>query len=232
MTSIHDRTTGRAGAPLMNIRVKLVNWEEGNYLITDKPRPRGEIHIGGDNIATGYFKNEKKTDEDFYDEDGRRWFRTGDIGEVFEDGVLKIVDRKKDLVKLQHGEYVSYGKVEAVLKTCPIIDNVCLYADPSKNYLIAIVVPDRSQLKDLAAKSNDAQSLEDLIKDSEIEKKIVALAVSYGQRNGLERFELPTKLILTLEEWTPDSGLVTAAFKIRRRQIVDHYKQDIDRIYV
>ena len=42
-----DRTTGRAGAPLMNCRVKIVNWEEGNYLITDKPFPRGEIHIGG-----------------------------------------------------------------------------------------------------------------------------------------------------------------------------------------
>ena len=58
-----------------------------------------------------HFRNEAKTSEDFYDEDGRRWFRTGDIGEVCDDGVIKIIDRKKDLVKLQHGEYVSYGKV-------------------------------------------------------------------------------------------------------------------------
>lgn len=45
--SPQDRTTGRAGAPLMNCRIKIVNWEEGNYLITDKPYPRGEIHVGG-----------------------------------------------------------------------------------------------------------------------------------------------------------------------------------------
>ena len=59
---------------------RLVNWEEGNCLITDKPNPRGEIHVGGDNVAMGYFKNQSKTMEDFYEMDGRRWFRTGDIG--------------------------------------------------------------------------------------------------------------------------------------------------------
>ena len=56
VTSRYDRTTGRAGAPLMDIRIKIVNWEEGGYLTTDKPNPRGEIHIGGDNVALGYYK--------------------------------------------------------------------------------------------------------------------------------------------------------------------------------
>ena len=50
------------------------------------------------------------------------------------DGTLKIIDRKKDLVKLQFGEYVSLGKVEAVLKTCPVVDNVCIYGDSTKSY--------------------------------------------------------------------------------------------------
>ena len=64
----------------------------------------------------------EKTLEEFYDEDGYRWFRTGDIGQVESDGVIRIVDRKKDLVKLQHGEYISYGKVEAILKTSPLVN--------------------------------------------------------------------------------------------------------------
>ena len=89
VTSIHDRTVSRAGAALLNVQIKLVNWEEGNYLITDKPNPRGEIHIGGENVALGYFKNPEKTQEEFYDEDDTRWFRTGDIGEVDKDGVLR-----------------------------------------------------------------------------------------------------------------------------------------------
>ena len=86
---IMDRKTGRAGAPLLDVKVKLVNWEEGNYLITDRPNPRGEIHIGGDNVALGYYKNEQKTEEDFYDSEGLRWFRTGDIGEFDPDGVIR-----------------------------------------------------------------------------------------------------------------------------------------------
>ena len=69
--------------------MKLVNWDEGNYRITDKPNPRGEIHIGGNNVALGYYKNPDKTKEDFYDSEGLRWFRTGDIGEFDEDGVIR-----------------------------------------------------------------------------------------------------------------------------------------------
>ena len=227
VTSTYDRTTGRAGAPLMNVQIKLVNWDEGGYRITDKPHPRGEIHIGGDNVALGYFKNEEKTKEDFYDEDGRRWFRTGDIGEAHDDGVLKIIDRKKDLVKLQHGEYVSYGKVESVLKTCPIIENLCLHADSTKDYLIAIVNPDKVKLKEMSDKS-----AEEAVKDKSVQDAILKQICDYGLKNNLARFELPGKIILVTEEWSPDTGLVTAAFKIRRRQIVEKYKEEINRVYV
>ena len=86
---------------------------------------------------------EEKTKEDFYEEDGRRWFQTGDIGQLMPDGVFKLIDRKKDLIKLQHGEFLSLGKVEAVLKTCPLVENICIYAKSTKSYCIGLVVPDR-----------------------------------------------------------------------------------------
>ena len=82
-----------------------------------------------------YYLMPEKTEEEFTSyAHARRWFRTGDIGEFQRDGTLKIIDRKKDLVKLQFGEYVSLGKVEAVLKTCPVVDNVCIYGESSKSY--------------------------------------------------------------------------------------------------
>ena len=75
--------------------------------MTDKPAPRGEILIGGGNVASCYYKLPGKTEEEFTeDQQGRRWFRTGDIGQFDQCGTLKIIDRKKDLVKLQFGEYV------------------------------------------------------------------------------------------------------------------------------
>lgn len=70
-----------------------MNWDEGNYRITNKPHPQGEIFIGGNGVSRGYYKLDDKTAEDFFDEDGRRWFKTGDIGEFHEDGVLKIIGK-------------------------------------------------------------------------------------------------------------------------------------------
>lgn len=66
---------------------------------------------------------------------------------------FQIIDRKKDLVKLQYGEYVSLGKVESELKTCALVDNVCIYADPTKLFPVALMVPNPDHLKSLAEKS-------------------------------------------------------------------------------
>ena len=111
------------------MEVRLVDWTEGNYRITDTPNPRGELVLGGDPVTRGYYKNSNKTREDFFIENGKQFFRSGDIGELRPDGSFRLIDRKKDLVKLQLGEYVSLGKVEAQMKTNPLVDNICVYAD-------------------------------------------------------------------------------------------------------
>lgn len=75
--------------------LKIIVWGcffPGGYTNRDKPNPRGEIIIGGPNVSMGYFKNEEKTTEDFtIDENGQRWFCTGDIGEFHPDGCLQII---------------------------------------------------------------------------------------------------------------------------------------------
>jgi long-chain acyl-CoA synthetase len=62
------------------------------------------------------------------------------------DVVCCCLDRKKDLLKLQGGEYVSLGKVESALKTCPYVDNICVYGESSKNFCVALVVPALKQV--------------------------------------------------------------------------------------
>jgi long-chain acyl-CoA synthetase len=108
----YDLSLGRCGAPLKDIQIRLEDWPEGGYKATDLPYPRGEIVVGGYGVATGYYKNTKLTEESFVGTvDGMRWFRTGDIGQVCDDGTFKIIDRKKDLIKLLNEEYFSLGKV-------------------------------------------------------------------------------------------------------------------------
>lgn len=87
----YDMSYGRVGAPSSLVDLRLINWEEGNYRVTNKPYPQGEIIIGSQSIALGYFKMHEATAENFFEEDGKRWFRTGDIGEMYQDGVLKII---------------------------------------------------------------------------------------------------------------------------------------------
>lgn len=82
---------GRVGAPSTMCDIRLVNWDEAGYRVTNKPFPQGEIIIGGDSVSRGYYKLPSKTEEEFFDEDGKRWFKTGDIGEFHADGVLKII---------------------------------------------------------------------------------------------------------------------------------------------
>jgi len=227
VTHTRDRVCGRAGAPLMDVDMKLVDWDEGNYRVTDKPNPRGEVHVGGDNVAVGYYNNKEETEANFYEENGRRWFKTGDIGEFDNDGVLKIIDRRKDLVKLQAGEYVSYGRTESILKTAPIVENICAYADPSRDFIIAVIIPDKNELKHI----NPDLDLLEAINDREVKKEVVAQLKEYGIKNGLKNFEIPAKVLIVMDEWTPDNGLVTAAFKIRRKFIYDEYRKEIDNTY-
>ncbi|CAN9511163.1 unnamed protein product [Ophioblennius macclurei] len=232
ISELWDYSTGRVGGPLVCCEIKLKDWIEGGYRSTDKPHPRGEILIGGPNVTMGYYKKEARNQVDFIvDGNGQRWFCTGDIGEFQEDGCLQIIDRKKDLVKLQAGEYVSLGKVEAMLKNCPLIDNICAYANSGETYVIGFVVPNQKQLQVLAQQYDIRGSWEDLCSSKAIEELVLKVITEAALAAQLERFEIPRKICLSPEPWTPETGLVTDAFKLKRKELKTHYQDDIERMY-
>jgi len=79
--------------------IRLVDWVEGGYRVTDKPFPRGELYMGGDNVSIGYFK--RPDSKDFFDEDGKRWIKTGDIAEIHPDGAFKIIGNTNEFLNLE-----------------------------------------------------------------------------------------------------------------------------------
>ncbi|XP_010416710.1 PREDICTED: long chain acyl-CoA synthetase 9, chloroplastic [Camelina sativa] len=228
-----DTSVGRVGAPLPCSFVKLVDWPEGGYLTNDKPMPRGEIVIGGSNITLGYFKNEEKTEEVYkVDEKGMRWFYTGDIGRFHPDGCLEIIDRKKDIVKLQHGEYVSLGKVEAALSISPYVENIMVHADSFYSYCVALVVASQQTLEGWASKQGiDFANFDELCAKEEAVKEVYASLVKSGKQSRLEKFEIPAKIKLLGSPWTPESGLVTAALKLKRDVIRREFSEDLTKLY-
>ncbi|XP_043560906.1 long-chain-fatty-acid--CoA ligase 4 isoform X2 [Chiloscyllium plagiosum] len=231
ITEVLDYSTGRVGAPLICCEIKLRDWEEGGYTTCDQPNPRGEILIGGPNVAMGYFKNNKSSSDFFEDDHGQRWFCTGDIGEFHPDGCLQIIDRKKDLVKLQAGEYVSLGKVESALKSCSLIDNICAYANSEQSYVISFVVPNQKKLTALAEQKQVQGTWEEICNDSKMEAEVLREIKEASASSKLEKFEVPVKVRLSPEPWTPETGLVTDAFKLKRKELKNHYLNDIERMY-
>lgn len=227
------------GSVVQCCELKLVDWPEGGYRSTDKPNPRGEVHIGGDGITMGYYNMPDKTAEDFYvSKSGIRYFATGDIGEMLPNGSLKIIDRKKDLVKLSGGEYVSLNKVENVVKLLPFVDNCCIIANSTKSNCVVLVCPNLKKVKEYltkisvdADKWNMEQLVDYLSKNKEPLQTLTKEMIDHGLKQGLDRFEIPTRICFVKEAWLPDSGLVTDSLKLKRKEIEKFYAKEIDQLY-
>lgn len=183
----------------------------------------GEILVRGANVFGGYLNDEEKTKEAI-DEDG--WFHTGDIG-IFEDGQLKIVDRKKELIITAGGKNVSPANLEAHLKTSPYIFNACVVGD-GKKYLGVIVALDPEALQFFAGMngiSGEAASFSELSKHEGIRaevEKAVEMANSH-----VSSAESIRKFVILDHEWIQDSDVLTPTMKLKRRVVVDKYADEI-----
>lgn len=232
ITEVSDLSLGRVGAPLFCNEFRLRDWPEGNYTSKDKPYPRGEILVGGGNVTMGYYKMEEKTKEDFIDIDGMRYFCTGDIGMFEEDGCLRIIDRKKDLVKLQTGEYVALGQVESILTMSQLVDQICVYGDSRHSYTVAMIVVNHKHLKSLAEELTMTEdNVAELCKNSQIVKEVLKRVAKHGVDAKLDKFCIPQKIHLCADMWMPDSGLVTDSFKLKRKSLDEHFKTVIANMY-
>ncbi|KAH9398806.1 Long-chain-fatty-acid--CoA ligase 4 [Tyrophagus putrescentiae] len=228
----NDLTYGRVGAPLNGVRVRLADWHEGGYSILDKPNPRGELLVGGKMISQGYYQLEEQTRENFFDEDGFHFFVTGDIGEMFPDGTIKIIDRKKDLHKLLNGEFISLGKIEAALKSSMYVDNICIVPNALLNSLVALVMPNQRALLQLARHlGTTTTSLAEICANPELVERVHSSILATGFEQHLKPIELPSLVTLCHEEWTPMNDMLTAAMKLKRANIAGKHAADLERMF-
>ncbi|CAZ85687.1 unnamed protein product [Tuber melanosporum] len=209
-----------------SVEIKLVDFPDAGYFTTNEPE-QGEIWIRGESVATSYFNNEEESKEAF--EGG--WFKTGDIGEWDKNGHLKIIDRKKNLVKTSNGEYIALEKLESVYRACPLVANICVYADRNRTKPVALIVPVEGPLRRLAAEAGVDGELEELVHNDRVRVAVLRDLIAVGRRGGLAGIELVEGVVLTEEEWTPQNNLVTSAHKLNRRGILEKYREEVDRAY-
>jgi len=156
-----------------NFEIKLIDIPEMNYLSTDKDSegrstPRGEIWARGPGVFLGYYHDQAKTEETI-SADG--WLKTGDVGEMSaETKSIGIIDRKKNIFKLQQGEYVAAEKVENIYLKYPLLAELFIHGDSTETFIIGIAVPHRKALEELAHSKGIEGAFEDLCKNDEIRK--------------------------------------------------------------
>lgn len=186
----------------------------------------GEILARGPNIMQGYFNNPEATAE-VINHDG--WFHTGDIGEIDDEGYLKITDRKKEILVTSNGKNVAPQPVENALKASPYIEQAILVGDNQK-YMGALIYPNYEALTKMATEDGiKANSPEEMSKSEHIQaflrKEIDTLTRDFA------RYEQVKKFALLSEEMTQENGCLTPTLKPKRRVIRDMYKDKIASLF-
>ncbi len=185
-----------------NIRVETVGKPfEGNLV---KIADDGEILVKGENVMLGYWKNQEETNKVLKD----GWLYTGDIGE-FDEGYLKITDRKKDIIITPGGDNISPIKIENDLNKINFVEQSLVYGD-NKQYLICLIV--------LSSEYKNSSK-------DEIQKEIEKI------NKNLSKIEKIKKFIVIKDQFTIENGLMTPTLKLKRYKIINKYKLEIEKLY-
>ena len=204
------------GAVQASVEVRLVDIPELGYLSSDEP-PRGEICVKTPHMISGYFGQR----DGAFDTDG--FFATGDIGERGADGRVRIIGRRKHVVKLSQGEFVSPEQIEATLQASPVVDQIYVHADPLEAFVVALVVPDGSALFSRFPELD----VEDWRTRDESAASVVRALAEVARERGLPRYETPLAVHLLDEPMTADNGLMTSSHKPDRRAIAARFEGEL-----
>ncbi|MBL4637257.1 MAG: long-chain fatty acid--CoA ligase [Kofleriaceae bacterium] len=176
-----------------------------------------EIQAKGPNIFAGYYKNPEATAEAFT-EDG--WFHTGDLGSLDDDGFLKIIGRKKEILVTANGKNIPPTNIEMQFQDDPFMDHVVVYGD-GKKYLVAAIWPNRLNIETSLGSDASAEAI----------YKLLGARV-HEVNETLARFETIKKFAIMDTPLSVESELLTASLKIRRKKIYEHHRTTFENLYM
>jgi long-chain acyl-CoA synthetase len=175
----------------------------------------------GTNVTTGYYKREDKTAEAF-DEEG--WFCSGDVGEIYPNGSLRIIDRAKNIFKLSQGEYIAPEKLENIFINLPLVGQIMVCGDSLQDCIVGVVPIDEVECKKWAAANGKNDDIAELCRDPDLKKAILDSMIEIAKVKKLTGLEKPKDLFLTTEAFSIENNILTPTFKLKRnvaRQIYD-----------
>ena len=234
-----DNVDGHIGGPGYCNEIKLKDVPSLDYYSTDidpetkKWKPRGEICVRGPALFKGYLNDEENTNL-AVDKDG--WFHSGDVGMILPEhgNAVKIIDRVKNIFKLQQGEYVAPEKLENILEKCKYVEQVFVYGDSLKNYLVSVVVPREKETIEFLnsiGKNATKENYKNFFEDDVLKKEILSEMEKVGRKNDFKGFEVIKKVYLSKESFNSENDLATPTMKIKRPNAKKYFKEILDKLY-
>jgi long-chain acyl-CoA synthetase len=203
---------GTVGKVIQNVEVKIA--------------PDGEILCKGPNVMMGYYKDDEKTAEALQG----GYFHTGDIGEFDSEGFLKITDRKKEMFKTSGGKYIAPQLLENAMKQSRFIEQIMVIGDGEK-MPAAIIQPNFEFVKEwaklhkIALGKTNAEIIENPQVLERIQEEVETQNEKFGNWEKIKRFEL------TPDVWSIDGGHLTPTLKLKRKIVMEKYKDLYAKIY-
>ncbi|WP_437677068.1 thioester reductase domain-containing protein [Sorangium sp. So ce131] len=199
---------------------KIADVPELGYRATDKPHPRGELRVKMRRHVPGYYKNAQAT-RDLLDEEG--YLQTGDIVELHGEDEIVWLDRKKNVLKLAQGEFVSTSRLEGIYAAMsPFIQQIYVYGSSLRAYLLAVVVPDRRAVEAHLGPAASEGAIKQLVR-GELDR--------IAREAGLPRWEVPREILIEASPFTRENGLLTASNKPARPKLKARYGAQLERMF-
>jgi len=223
-----DFTTGNIGGPNPAVELCIESAPELGYSVADKPRPRGELLARGPILFKEYYRDPEEMRRTV-GADG--WFRTGDIAEVDELGRFSIIDRRKNLLKLAQGEYISPERIENIyIGSSNLVATAYVHGDSLESTLVAVFGVDPEYFAPFASRllgqefaPTDAQAIRTATRDPRVKKAFLEQIDDIGRGHKFNGYERVRDCFLDLDPFTMENGLLTPTcvlpFRVRPGQI-------------
>lgn len=212
-----DMAVGTCGGVTVNTEICLQSVPDMDYLVTDQPEPRGEMLVRGESLFREYFRNEEETNKSFLP---GGWFRTGDICAVDARGRFRIIDRRKNVLKLAQGEYISPERIEnAYLGQLSYLAQAYVHGDGHESWLVAIFGVSPDLFAPLASKvlhkkinPEDLDAVRAACKDDKVRAAVLKDLDRVAKKSGFQGFEKVKALQLDVEPFTIENELLTPTY--------------------
>ncbi|KAJ5714538.1 uncharacterized protein N7483_011719 [Penicillium malachiteum] len=231
-----DMSAGNCGSLAFCGEACLLSLPDMEYSVDDKPYPRGELIVRGHNLFKEYFKNPEET-ANAMTEDG--WFRTGDVCTVDDMGRFIIIDRRKNVLKLAQGEYISPERLEGViLSEIGYLAQGYVHGDSVQTFLVAIfgVAPDlyapfASKVLGRQIEATDLDAIKASLTDDKIRRAVLKDLDRVAKKHKFAGYERVKNVSLKLEPFTIENNLLTPTLKLKRPPTAKYYRGLLDQLY-